>query len=887
MKKYFRLLTSLLLFLAILQNAMPCGPSYLTPVFDYKYAPENPFENFAAGKIGIVKPSYHRTILVAAYRYLTGGNFTPDEQKNLIEVWKADFNNEDFNKDDSSEAVKKWVQKRLEVVGKDEKTPDIYVEREYGGYNFFPNCTPNAFETAAQTLASRISSYGADSKDVKSWVKAQDAVFSNCASGREIPAPLVPGAAQWLQKDFDYQAAAAEFYSLNYTEAKNKFALIAVDNESPWQETADYLVGRTLLREASLTKSDEKSTELYRQAETQLQNISTRGGKFAASSDKLLGLIKYRLHPQDRIRELAQRLTFEQGNVNFRQDLIDYSWLLDKFQKETLEALEKRHEAEKLAAEGNNANTATNQTNDDAQKEEDKHENELTIYLFEEKTGKSWTVYISPNATDEDAIAEAEKVVGLPLTEDQKKSVRESRLAGYTSRFSGSRQPEYQGGYFGVEKPQISILPEFLRQDDLTDWLYTFQFNSVDAYLHAVSKFKTTGADIWLTAALNKAGKNSSDLDYLLEAAARSDHHSRAYPTIGYHAARIYLELGKTAEADKILDEMLDSTDEMPISTVNQLRQMRSRTTAALDEYLKFSLRKPFAFDYDGVSGTVEDFIAQEKSYYDPTYNKESKADFDREVEERYASRKLWQDRLMFDTDTTETFNQYFPVSVLIEAEKSPELPEYLRGEFALAIWTRSALLGDAVSMRQIMPELIKYQPEMEQSLNKIETSATPAQRQNAILYFILKNPVLTPFIESPLDKSDNTTDTFDSNDWWCAPYDIEPSDGGSTDYAPPPKPKFINAVQINQAKAEREKLKSLGEASNYLGGKVSDWAKRSPNDKRIPESLYLVYEANGWKKYSCGGDEELRKTTGDLLKTRYADSEWTKKILDEEKENQ
>ncbi len=862
------------------------------PVFNYKYAPENPFENFAAGKIGIVKPSYHRTILVAAYRYLTGGNFTPDEQKNLVEVWKADFNNEDFKKDDTSEAVKKWVQKRLEATGKDEKTPDIYAEREYGGYNFFPNCTPNAFETAAQTLASRIGSYGADSKDVKSWVKTQDAVFSNCASGREIPAPPVPGAASWLQKDYDYQAAAAEFYSLNYAEAKNKFALIAVDSDSPWQETADYLIGRTLLREASLTKSDEKSAELYRQAEMQLQNISARSGKFANSAEQLLGLIKYRLHPQDRTRELAQHLTFEPGNVNFRQDLIDYSWLLDKFQKETLEAEEKRHEAEKLAAAGSNANTAAEQNtepeNAGAQKiEDEKHESELTLYLFDDKSGKSWTVYVATGATDEEAIAEAEKVVGIPLTEDQKKSIGSSRREAYTSRFSSARQPEYQGGYFGAEKPQLAILPEFLRQDDLTDWLFTFQFDSNDAYLHAVSKFKATGADIWLTAALNKAGNSSSNLDFLLEAAARSDHHSRAYPTIGYHAARIYLALGKTAEADKILDEMLDSTDELPVSTINQLRELRAKTTAELDNFLKFSLRKPFAFSYDGVSGTVEDFIAQEKTYYDPAYNKESKDEFDHAVEERYASQKIWQNRLMFDADTTEVFNQYFPISVLIEAEKSPELPDYLRGEFALAVWTRSALLGDAVSMKKITPELIKYQPEMEESLNKIELSATPAQRQNAILFFILKNPVLTPFVESPLDKSDNTTDTYDYNDWWCAPYDAEPSEDGSMSVGLAAKPKFINAAQSRQAKAEREKIKALGEASSYLGGKVLEWAKRSPNDRRIPESLVIVYEANGWKKYSCGGDEELRKTIGDTLKTRFPDSEWTKKLLAEENQNQ
>ena len=40
---------------------------------------------------------------------------------------------------------------------------------------------------------------------------------------------------------------------------KEHFGEIAQDTESPWQETADYLVARTLIRQASLTKSHEKA----------------------------------------------------------------------------------------------------------------------------------------------------------------------------------------------------------------------------------------------------------------------------------------------------------------------------------------------------------------------------------------------------------------------------------------------------------------------------------------------------------------------------------------------------------------------------------------------------------------------------------------------------
>src|SRR5688572_12861975 len=120
MKKPFRYLISFFLISAFITNALPCGPSYITPIFDYKRAPENPYENFAAGRIGILKPSYHRSVLFAAYRYFNGGGFNASEQKALVDVWNAEFNHKDYIKDDVSEAVREWIEARKEVVGKEE-----------------------------------------------------------------------------------------------------------------------------------------------------------------------------------------------------------------------------------------------------------------------------------------------------------------------------------------------------------------------------------------------------------------------------------------------------------------------------------------------------------------------------------------------------------------------------------------------------------------------------------------------------------------------------------------------------------------------------------------------------------------------------------------------
>lgn len=875
-----------------LLTANACGPSYLTPVFEYSYAPENPYENFARGKIGILKPTFHRSVLFAAYRYFNGGSFSAEEQKNLVEVWNAEFNKEDYQTDDAGAAVKSWVEKRKDVTGKEEVLPDIYTEREYGGYNFFPNCTKSAFETATQTLSDRIASYGSDNKDVKDWLKAQDAVFANCSSGKQLPeAPnqLMP---EWLQKDRAYQAAAAEFYSLNYDEAKRRFAEIAQDSASSWQETADYLVARTLIRQASLAKSDEKADAFYREAEQQLQSLLSKGNKFSDSAEKLSSLIKYRLYPEERTRELAQKLAFQSGNQDFRQDLIDYTWLLDKFEKESLEKEEKRKEAEKpknadanvsdetLPAENQTGNS---DTSNNSETNSDK-ENLLSINFSNEDYSKNWTIYVKPEATDEEAVAEAEKAAGT-LTEKMKEQIRSARRYAYENRFSENRRREYQGGYYGTEEKSLSVLPEFLRQDDLTDWLFTFQIQNTESYLYSLSKFRQSGSDLWLMTAFVKANKNSTELKQIFEAAGKISRTSPVYPTVAFHSARILIEQGKTAEARKMLDEILNSADDLPISSRNQFLKLRTNLAETLDEFLRFSQRKPFAFDMDGKAGTIEDFIKIQKSYYNPEYDKQTREEYENEVEERFKEEKLWENRSMFDLETTEVINQHLPISVLIEAEKSPALPDYLRQRFAFSIWTRSILLEDYAAAEKIAPEVLKFKPEWQDSFDRMANAKTLQAKQNAALFFLLKNPQLTPFVEDGLGRTDNEFNSFDIDDWWCAPYEPEneADAGGDSSYKPPAKPTFLTDSQSQTAKAERKKLINLGDAPTFLGEKVLAWAKRSPIDKRIPESLFIVYQANGWTKYGCGNNEELREKIGNVLKTKYPQNPWTQKLSEDQ----
>ncbi len=232
---------------------------------------------------------------------------------------------------------KAWLAARKEILKDEEELPTIYRQREYGGYDFFPNCTSNAFEVATDTLKDRADRYGPDNANVREWLNGQDTVFQNCAEGPHLPTAVGVDSPVWLRKDRDYQTAAALFYSLEFDDARRRFELIAQDVESDWQQTADYLVGRTLVRQASLESNEKAKRDLSERAETYLLNLFGRTSKFRAGTQKLVGLIKYRLRPEERVRELAQVME-QSGNENLRQDLIDYVWLLDKFEQQIQKA---------------------------------------------------------------------------------------------------------------------------------------------------------------------------------------------------------------------------------------------------------------------------------------------------------------------------------------------------------------------------------------------------------------------------------------------------------------------------------------------------------------------------------------------------------------------
>jgi hypothetical protein len=333
MKRLLRSFLGLLLCLFLLGPtvAVACGPFTLSTVFVFTVHPAYPLEKFAQGEVGVVQPSWARSYLAVAYRHLSGASFTTEEQRQLTELWKERL---DYGNQLDYEAwIKNWLTAREKVAGLTApKEIDVYRFREAPNqYETFLNCQKDAFDNAVATLNARITKFGADSPAVRSWIDAQDQVFSNCHEGKQIPTPVAGEVDSTFRTDRNYQIAAANFYATNFDDATRQFDSIAKDNGSAWQIQAPYLAARSVIRKASLAAPENKTQPLT-EAEQRLKSIlgNRRLSNIHSASSRLLDLVRLRLRPAERLRELAKRLV-TRSNSSLKQDLWDYTVLLDGY----------------------------------------------------------------------------------------------------------------------------------------------------------------------------------------------------------------------------------------------------------------------------------------------------------------------------------------------------------------------------------------------------------------------------------------------------------------------------------------------------------------------------------------------------------------------------
>ncbi len=772
------------------------GPFFERMVFVHTHFPDHPYENFVAGKLGVLHPTYYRANLYIAYRNLVGKGFDEREQQALAALWDQNVRRDWMSvvafRDEQAD-IKLWLDARGNFP---RGNPEDQIRVYRGGfwnqtyYIGYLNCPGDAFHNAAETLQKRRQQFGAGSSLVQEWVKAQDQVFSNCSgpgtlphinmpwlqqekneSAEAHPTPVIPteaapGTPAILKADRAYQIAAAYFYAGLFDDAEKRFAEIAKDSSSPWRTLAPYLAIRALIRKATLGSGPEQvDRALLAEAATRLsailQNPGLGGIHHAAA--RLLNLVRLKLDPDTRRHELAERLMTGGSPESLTQDVIDYTVLLDKV-----------------------------------------------------------------------------------------------LLAGPPGDWPRKNKP-------------LKDIPPRLFQDDLTDWILTYQSGDDAAREHALGKWKMARSLPWLVAVITRIHGDDSGLGSILAAAARVAPDSPAYLTASYHTLRLLVECGKRADARHKLDDLLAHQNwKGETSALNLFLSQRMSVARNLDEFLRYSPRVIAGFTYEGQS---------ERYIMSPGDN--------------LWLRQLAQDRVAFDADAARVLNEGLPLGMLKEAATREVLPAHLRRRVALATWVRAFLLGNDQVALDLVPTVEKLAPELKENLGQYRDAKDAQSRQDAGVLTLLKFPGLRPYVMSGAGRQEPLEEfSLLRDNWWCAldpvvSFDFpnyvrinlpfaESLENAKSTRAPPLAP-FLSGAEKNAARDELKRLAAVEVAPSYLGRRVLAWARKHPDDTRVPWALSIVVRLprRGCPDAKTG---EFSRTAFRLLHQRYPNSLEAKK---------
>jgi hypothetical protein len=430
--------------------------------------------------------------------------------------------------------------------------------------------------------------------------------------------------------------------------------------------------------------------------------------------------------------------------------------------------------------------------------------------------------------------------------------------ASQTGAELDQKEAEAAGREYNYDyKLKLRDLPQNVRENDLTDWLYTYQ--AVDGFAHAFDKWKETRGAHWLIAALTHAEQDAPQTAEITNEAAKIQRNSASYATARYHQIRLLLEADKRAEAKKLLDEVMTANfQNFPISTQNKFLAERLILSENLAEFLKYAPRKAATFVWSDDANEEGDDLRSDKEM------------------------QPWMKREMFDEDSVAFFNEKMPLSVLREAAISPQLPEHLKKFLVIAVWTRAFTLGNEAIEREFTPLMSRYAKEFSPSFSKYASAANPADREAAALLVILYNPVIQPYVPVGYGRENSPPTSIDSirGNWWCAE-DEAGKDESSYDHYdfnyPKSYPNFLTAAQTAEALREHKQIVNSGNSATFLARRAVEFAKRNPNLSQTPEILHLAVRAT---RYGCTDDETLKfsKEAFTILHKRYPKSAWTAK---------
>lgn len=820
------------------------GVHSVIALFESHVHPDIPFDPFAAGRLGIVKPTWDRSYLYVAYRCLAGPGFDPSEQKALVSYWNEHLGlgpppagSSQWPEASSGvakgtaikvgEASSEWLAARSKVPGVGPIDGiGVYRTPSADSQFYYANCNGSSFHTAAGTLDTMIGKFGLSSPQVKQWVDAQDQVFDNCSDS---------------PSDFDVNTDAWSKMVDAWSDERGKVPGVGL-----WPGAQNSCRGMrfrraTLGLEAMVQNFGVSSPQVKQYVDAQDKALVACSNPAQPSADGTSPA------PAPDIPEpLTHGTPFEQAQRT-------YQIASATFYSGNFDAATKMFDA--IAADSSSP------------------WREFAPYLVARATIRKAT--LSADKNDRAMLAQAEahlnKIVATSHDDGVKHAAQ--RLLGFVDAQLHPEQREQ-------ELARAVMLPtsgEVLKQDvsdyiwmgehgpandnsysdDLTDWISSLhrdlsndpaaQYFDTTAIAHTIEKWKKTSSLPWLVAAMSEIPATDPNAPALIKAAEQVKPNSPAFATVTYHTARLLLGQGKTDEAREKLDAILARRDEQPVSTVNELAALRMRLARNLNELLVDAPRTPLGITDDGDGEELP-------SNLDDPNNQ---------------SLKQLAAGPMFDHDGAAVLTRWLPLSVMMQAAHSQTLPSQLRGQVALAAFVRAILLGNDEAARDLAPLAMESAPKLKPSIDAWLAAKSPDARRFAAAFMMLQNPGLRFYVDSGPGRS-TALDQMDSlrDNWW-------PSWVGQN-LKTQTFPSFLSAAERKSTDEEWRKLSSIN-APNFLCGEAIEQAKSHPTDERAPEALYQCTRA---VHLGCSNIEStgFAKTAFDLLHRRYPDSDWAAK---------
>jgi hypothetical protein len=404
---------------------------------------------------------------------------------------------------------------------------------------------------------------------------------------------------------------------------------------------------------------------------------------------------------------------------------------------------------------------------------------------------------------------------------------------------------------------KVQIAPE-VREDELTDWILTFEDDPTRAATHAFDQWQKTHSLPWLVAALTTAKGQQPNMASLLTAAAQVDHQSSAFPSAAFQRVRLLIEMKRGDEARTELDKILaNDRAHLPASSLNRLLSQRTALARNLEEFLQSAQRKPAGWSDDNDGREIPD-------------DESSTNEFTKGAS------------LFFDVDAANAFNKAMPINTLKDAARSKTLPPNLRRDVAQAAFMRAALLDDREAAIQVAPILQESYPELKEFLGAYQRATTPEARKFATGFMALKFPGLRPYVSAGIGRTTELKeiDSYRDN-YWCTEPPASDRGAPSDDAEDKPKPKPIPPPEFllasrSLATKQIADLEALGTGPNFLCQMAIAWTEKNPADPRSPEALHLAVRST---RYGCTDKETGRwsKTAFDLLHQRYPNTVWAK----------